>query len=54
MPITGLPRAVAQLSIPIGCGIAIIFCVNSLISVFRNDIYPASTLSSDSRKNNNS
>ena len=53
MPITGLPRAVAQLSIPIGCGIAIIFCVNSLLSVFRNDIYPASTLSSDSIKNKN-
>ncbi len=35
MPMTGLPRSVVQLSIPIGCGIALIFCVNSVISVLR-------------------
>ncbi|HJL75601.1 MAG TPA: TRAP transporter small permease [Candidatus Marinimicrobia bacterium] len=35
MPMTGLPRSVALLSIPIGCGIALIFCVNSVITVLR-------------------
>lgn len=27
MPSTGLPRAVAQLSVPLGCGLALLYCV---------------------------
>ena len=38
MPMTGLPRSVALFSIPIGCGIALIFCVNSFITVLRNNV----------------
>ena len=32
MPSTGLPRAAVQMSVPIGCGLAIVYCVLRLIS----------------------
>ena len=33
MPATGLPRKVAQLSVPLGCGLAVLFC---LLQLFRS------------------
>jgi len=33
MPATGLPRKVAQLSVPLGCGLAVVFC---LLQLFRS------------------
>ena len=35
MPSTGLPRAVAQLSIPLGCTLAFVFCLLRVISPAR-------------------
>ena len=32
MPSTGLPRIAAQLSVPLGCGLAVAYCVMRLIS----------------------
>jgi len=32
MPATGLPRVVAQASVPIGCGLAVIYCFLRLVS----------------------
>ena len=32
MPSTGLPRRVAQMSVPLGCGIAVFYCVLLLLS----------------------
>lgn len=34
MPTTGLPRMVAQLSIPLGCGLAIAYCLLRLVLAF--------------------
>ncbi len=31
MPSTGLPRAVAQLSVPVGCGFAVVYCLIRLL-----------------------
>ncbi len=31
MPSTGLPRAVAQLSVPLGCGLAVVYCMLRLL-----------------------
>jgi len=36
MPSTGLPRMVAQLSIPIGCGLAAIYCIVQSICRLRD------------------
>jgi len=33
MPATGLPRAVAQVSVPLGCGLAILYCLFRMISL---------------------
>ena len=35
MPSTGLARAVAQLSIPLGCGVAIVYCLLKLVLALR-------------------
>lgn len=35
MPSTGLPRFVVQISIPIGCGLAALFCVVRLLRLYR-------------------
>lgn len=32
MPSTGLPRIAAQLSIPLGCGLAVVYCAMRLLS----------------------
>ena len=34
MPTTGLPRIVAQFSIPLGCGLAIVYCLLRLVLAF--------------------
>ena len=44
MPTTQLPRIVAQLSIPIGSGLAVAFCVTSVLS----PVEPDPTVSGDS------
>ena len=33
MPATGLPRVVAQVSVPLGCGLAVVYCFFRLISL---------------------
>jgi TRAP-type C4-dicarboxylate transport system permease small subunit len=33
MPATGLPRAVAQVSVPLGCGLAILYCLLRMVSL---------------------
>ncbi len=33
MPATGLPRVVAQVSVPLGCGLVIIYCLFRMISL---------------------
>jgi TRAP-type C4-dicarboxylate transport system permease small subunit len=33
MPATGLPRVVAQVSVPLGCGLAILYCLFRMISL---------------------
>ena len=37
MPSTGLPRVVAQLCIPIGCGLAVLFCMLKLIGALTDE-----------------
>ena len=32
MPSTGLPRAAVQLSIPLGCGLAIVYCLLRMLA----------------------
>ncbi len=34
MPTTGLPRIVAQLSVPLGCGLAVAYCLLRLVLAF--------------------
>ena len=34
MPTIGIARSVVQLSIPIGCGLAVLFCIATAIVVF--------------------
>ena len=36
MPSTGLPRIVAQLSIPLGCGLATLYCLTKVFTL-KND-----------------
>jgi len=36
MPSTGLPRIVAQLSIPLGCGLATLYCLTKAVTLKRN------------------
>lgn len=37
MPSTGLPRAAVQVSVPLGCGLAIIYCLLRLLSPSKDD-----------------
>jgi TRAP-type C4-dicarboxylate transport system permease small subunit len=37
MPSTGLPRIVAQISIPIGCGLAVLYCGLRLVSALTGE-----------------
>jgi TRAP-type C4-dicarboxylate transport system permease small subunit len=37
MPSTGLPRIVAQISIPIGCGLAVLYCALRLFFALRGE-----------------
>ena len=39
MPATGLPRYVAQLSIPVGCGLAIVYCLLRMIDLVKNSTH---------------
>ncbi len=36
MPVTQVPRVVLQASIPIGCGLAVLFCVTRLVALRRD------------------
>ena len=37
MPATGLPRIVAQLCLPIGCGLAVFYCITRLVQLLTDD-----------------
>ncbi|MGK0189419.1 MAG: TRAP-type C4-dicarboxylate transport system permease small subunit [Verrucomicrobiales bacterium] len=40
MPSTGLPRIVAQLSIPVGCGLAAIYCLVKAVTLLMRNSSP--------------
>ena len=38
MPSTGMPRWTAQLSVPIGCGLVVIYCLCRVVSLIRRGV----------------